>query len=102
MSANNYQVGGNHYMEQSIQPWDFIVSQDMGFLEGNIVKYVARYKYKDGVSDLEKALHYLTKLIEVTNERNRQNERLPKIAARKSLIAKHQTKQVRKKPVRRV
>ena len=89
-------------MEQSIQPWDFIVSQDMGFLEGNIVKYVARYKYKDGVSDLEKALHYLTKLIEVTNERNRQYERLPKASTRKSLVAKHQTKQVRKKQVRRV
>ena len=102
MSANNYQVGGKHYMSQEIQPWDFIVSQDMGFLEGNIVKYVSRYKYKDGVSDLEKALHYLTKLIEVTNERNRQYERLPKASTRKSLVAKHQTKQVRKKQVRRV
>ena len=102
MSANNYQVGGKHYVGQQIQPWDFIVSHDMGFLEGNIVKYVSRYKYKDGLSDLEKALHYLTKLIEVTNERNRQNERLPQAPARKSLAAKHPTKQVRKKQVRRV
>jgi hypothetical protein len=97
MSANEYQVGGNHYVDTAIQPWDFIVSHDMGFLEGNIIKYVARYKYKDGLDDLEKAQHYLTKLIEVTNERNRQHERLQKATARTSVAAKHKAKQVRKK-----
>jgi hypothetical protein len=106
MSANTYQHGGTHYVEQQIQPWDFIVSNDLGFLEGNIIKYLARYKLKNlengGIDDLHKAYHYLTKLIEVTNERNRQNERLPQAPARKSLAVKHPTKQVRKKQVRRV
>ena len=106
MSANTYQFGGTHYVEQQIQPWDFIVSNNLGFLEGNIIKYLARYKLKNlengGIDDLHKAYHYLTKLIEVTNERNRQNERLPQAPARKSLAAKHPTKQVRKKQVRRV
>ena len=97
MSANEYQVGGSHYVYNAIQPWDFIVSHDMGFLEGNIIKYVARYQVKGGLDDLEKAQHYLTKLIEVTNERNRQYERLQKTSTRTSVAAKHKAKQVRKK-----
>jgi hypothetical protein len=67
MSANTYQHGGTHYVEQQIQPWDFIVSNDLGFLEGNIIKYLARYKLKNlengGIDDLHKAYHYLTKLM---------------------------------------
>jgi hypothetical protein len=65
MSANDSQVGGAHYVSKRIQPWDFIVSNDMGFLAGNIVKYISRYKEKNGVEDLKKASHYLQKLIEV-------------------------------------
>ena len=69
--ANDEQVGGRHYIEKAIQPWDFIVANDLGYLEGCIVKYVSRYKDKGGVEDLIKAAHYLEKLIEVTNERNK-------------------------------
>ena len=65
MSANDEQVGGDHYRNRAIQPWDFIVANDLGFLEGNIVKYVTRWQAKVGVADLEKAQHYLSKLIEV-------------------------------------
>jgi len=64
-SANHVQVGGDHYKNKPIQPWDYIVSNDLGFLAGNVVKYVSRYKDKNGVQDLEKAQHYLSKLIEV-------------------------------------
>lgn len=71
MVANDEQVGGRHYIEKAIQPWDFIVANDLGYLEGCIVKYVSRYKDKGGVEDLIKAAHYLEKLIEVTNERNK-------------------------------
>jgi hypothetical protein len=59
------QVGGDHYMDKSIQPWDYIVSNNLGFLEGNIVKYITRWNYKGGVEDLRKAQHYLAKLIEI-------------------------------------
>jgi hypothetical protein len=61
------QVGGDHYMDRQIQPWDYIVSNDLGFLEGNIIKYVTRWKYKNGADDLRKAQHYLAKLIEVAD-----------------------------------
>lgn len=65
--ANDRQEGGSHYKDKAIQPWDFISSNDMGFLAGNVVKYVARYKEKNGMEDLKKAKHYLEKLMEVEN-----------------------------------
>ena len=65
--ANDMQVGGDHYMDKAIQPWDYIVSNNLGFLEGNIVKYITRWKDKNGVNDLRKAQHYLAKLIEVAD-----------------------------------
>lgn len=61
------QVGGDHYKTE-IQPWDYIVSNKMGYLEGNIIKYVSRYKNKNGLEDLLKAQHYLEKLIEEENK----------------------------------
>jgi len=63
--ANNNQVGGTHYTNKAIQPWDYIVSNELGYLEGNVVKYVSRWKDKGGIEDLRKARHYLDKLIEV-------------------------------------
>ena len=69
MSANQQQIAGDHYKELAIQPWDFIVANRLGYIEGNIVKYVTRYSSKNGATDLLKARHYLDKLIEtVMNE----------------------------------
>ena len=62
--ANNMQVAGTHYKNKSIQPWDYIVANNIGYLEGNVIKYVSRWRDKGGVDDLKKAQHYLTKLIE--------------------------------------
>lgn len=59
----NDQVGGNHYLKMKIQPIEYILANDLGFLEGNIVKYVSRYKLKNGVEDLKKAKHCLEMLI---------------------------------------
>ena len=67
--ANEEQVGGEHYRNKAIQPWDYIVSNNLGYLEGCVVKYVSRYKEKGGMQDLEKAAHYLQKLMEVQSER---------------------------------
>lgn len=67
--ANANQVGGEHYKTKAIQPWDYIVSNNLGYLEGCVVKYVSRYKEKGGMQDLEKAAHYLQKLMEVQSER---------------------------------
>ena len=64
MSANDKQVGGTHYL-RAIQPWDFIAANGIGFFEGNVIKYVTRWRDKAGVDDLKKARHYLDKLIEL-------------------------------------
>ncbi len=58
------QVGGNHYSKRKIQPIDIINEYDLGFYDGNIVKYILRHKDKNGKQDLLKALDYLTRLIE--------------------------------------
>jgi hypothetical protein len=64
-TANDVQVAGTHYKSKAIQPWDYIVANNLGYLEGNIVKYVSRWRDKGGLDDLRKARHYLDKLIEV-------------------------------------
>lgn len=58
------QVGGDHYEKMAIQPWEVIERGDLDFWEGNVVKYVMRYRAKNGLEDLKKARHYLDYLIE--------------------------------------
>jgi len=65
MSANEIQVGGSHYTKQGIQTWDYIAANNIGYFEGNVIKYVSRWKEKGGIEDLRKAQHYLQKLIEL-------------------------------------
>ena len=60
---NEKQVAGSHYITD-IQPWDYIITNKLGYLEGNIIKYITRHKKKNGLQDLQKAQHYLEKLIE--------------------------------------
>jgi hypothetical protein len=57
------QIGGDHYKRLAIQPTDYIIKNDLGFCEGNVVKYVSRWRRKGGVEDLRKAKHYLEMLI---------------------------------------
>ena len=68
--SNSRQVGGDHYVTKAVQPWDAMQAwmsheEFAGFLRGNVIKYIARYKDKGGVADLQKARHYLDKLIEI-------------------------------------
>jgi hypothetical protein len=58
-------ISPSHYRQGKIEPWDFIVSQNLNFLAGNVVKYISRYKHKNGVEDLKKAKTYLEKLISI-------------------------------------
>ena len=67
------QIGGSHYKTLTIQPWDIMESWfgQEGFafyLRGNVIKYLSRYKDKNGIEDLEKARHYLDKLIEIESK----------------------------------
>lgn len=59
------QVDGTHYKLMSIQPVEFIHANRLGYFEGNVVKYVSRWKTKNGIADLRKAIHYLELLIEL-------------------------------------
>ncbi len=65
MSANDRQVGGSHYATRELQPWDAITQWGCGFLDGNVIKYVVRFRQKNGLQDLQKARHYLDKMIEI-------------------------------------
>ena len=55
----------HHYTQHKIQPIEFIAANNLSFLAGNVIKYLCRYKEKDGMRDLEKARVYLEWLIEV-------------------------------------
>lgn len=71
MSAKDYQIGGSHYKNKGIQPIEYIMSNRLGFCEGNVIKYVSRWRDKNGLDDLLKAKHYLEFLIEeVRDDRN--------------------------------
>lgn len=71
MKANDYEIDGNHYQRvEGEQLWDRLVrlyglERARCFFIGNVLAYVERYQYKDGVTDLMKARHYLDKLIEL-------------------------------------
>lgn len=62
--ANDVQEGGSHYKSHQIQVWDFIIANNIPYLEGNVIKYVTRHKSKNGLEDLKKAKHYIEKLME--------------------------------------
>ena len=69
MKSYKKQVGGSHYKNYKIQPVEFIIKNNIGFVEGNIIKYVLRFKEKGGVQDLVKAKHYIELLIDSTKSR---------------------------------
>jgi Protein of unknwon function (DUF3310) len=63
------QVGGGHYKDMVIQPVEFITANNIPYMEGNVLKYICRWRNKNGIRDLEKAKHYIELLIEL-EERN--------------------------------
>jgi hypothetical protein len=65
MSALDTQVSGNHYKDKAIQPVQYIHANRIGFFEGNVIKYVTRWRDKGGIADLKKAKHYIELLIEL-------------------------------------
>ena len=78
MEASKYtafseQIGGSHYKDMPFQPIRLISYLNLDFFQGNVVKYVSRYKLKDedGVRDLEKAKHYCRMAMEMGNSSSR-------------------------------
>ena len=64
MKSLETQVNGDHYQKKSIQPIEYIIANDLSFIEGNIVKYITRHSEKNGEADAQKVLHYVFMLLE--------------------------------------
>jgi len=64
-SALDKQVGGSHYKDFVIQPVEFIHANRLTYMEGCAIKYLCRWRKKNGIADLEKAKHYIELLIEL-------------------------------------
>jgi len=64
-SSLNHQVGGDHYRKFKIQPVEFIHANQLPFIEGNIVKYICRWREKGGFETLNKIKHYCDLLIDL-------------------------------------
>ena len=58
LSPQDKQIGGSHYKNFYIQPYEFISKNNLSFFQGCVVKYVCRYMKKDKIKDLEKIIHY--------------------------------------------
>ena len=67
-SSLSKQVAGNHYKDMRIQPVEFIHANDIPYMEGNAIKYLCRWRKKNGIADLEKAKHYIELLIELETQ----------------------------------
>jgi hypothetical protein len=68
-NALEKQVAGSHYKDLPIQPVEYIYANASGYFEGNVIKYVSRWRKKNGVADLEKAKHYIELLIELESRK---------------------------------
>lgn len=64
-NALDMQVGGSHYKNLAIQPIEYIEKNHIGFAAGCVIKYVSRYKEKNGAEDLKKAKHFIDLLLEI-------------------------------------
>jgi Protein of unknwon function (DUF3310) len=69
LSPIDVQVGGQHYKELKIQPAEYCWANGISFLEGNVIKYVTRWRDKGGIQDLEKAKHFIDILIHLEKTR---------------------------------
>ena len=74
VSSDDVQIGGQHYKQMPIQPWTYIAANNLDFFQGNIVKYITRWKDKGGIEDLLKARHVLDKYIEVNQCESKKTE----------------------------
>ncbi len=62
--AASKQVAGDHYSSQEIEPIEYTIANNLGYCEGNVVKYITRHKLKGGKEDILKAMHYLQFILE--------------------------------------
>lgn len=73
-SALDTQVGGSHYKDMAIQPWQALEAwltpeEYRGYHKGVAIAYLARERDKGGLDDIKKAIHHLQRLVEIEDER---------------------------------
>lgn len=76
--ANRRQVGGGHYKAMKIEPWDYTLINEIPHGEAVIIEYLSRWRLKGGIADLQKAQHWLQKLIEIEVEKQHKRRRTAK------------------------
>lgn len=64
MKTLDNQVGGDHYLKKKIQPIEYIMANKLDFCEGNVVKYITRWRDKGGIESLRKIKQYVDFLIQ--------------------------------------
>jgi len=70
-SALDTQEGGGHYRILKIQPIEYILANGLGYIEGNVVKYITRHRLKNGAEDIRKIIHYCELLLELEYKEER-------------------------------
>jgi hypothetical protein len=65
LSSLDKQVDGIHYKTMGLQPWEIIEKNNLDYFEGAALKYLLRWKTKDGVIDLDKIIHYVERIKEL-------------------------------------
>lgn len=78
MRATDIQVGGDHYSKMEIQPIEYIMKNKIPYCEANVIKYLSRWRSKNGIEDLRKAKHYIDMLIEQEMDSDNTDRILPK------------------------
>ena len=94
MNALNTQIGGSHYKDLAMQPIELIARIRCSFIQGCIIKYIARYKHKNGAQDIKKALHYALLAKQLGDKRRCKDSELSVGIAefsRKNNLSKEQT-----------
>jgi hypothetical protein len=74
MSSLDVQVGGGHYKDMVIQPVEFCHVNKIPYLEATAIKYLCRWKKKNGIQDLQKAKHYIELLIEFEEQNEKRTD----------------------------
>jgi hypothetical protein len=65
MDSLKRQVDGTHYKIMGIQPWEIIERNRLDYFEGAALKYLLRWRHKDGIVDLDKIIHYVERIKEL-------------------------------------
>lgn len=85
MKATDVQIGGNHYKDMVMQPIELITALRCSFIQGCIIKYISRYRAKNGVQDIKKCIHYAQLAIQLGDKR-RCNDKTLSLSINKFVI----------------